>query len=164
MFRRILYILLLLLLPAAACHSAGTPRKGLQEGDMFVDFPLAGGKRFSDYVGRGTYVLVYGWASWSAPSVARLSRLESVAAGLPSGRVTALSLSLCDNPADAAAGAALYAPSIPLAVSEESAPAGMLGITTLPALMLFGPDGTLLKRNLRWRDLPKILRYTGGDA
>ncbi|MBQ2522284.1 MAG: TlpA family protein disulfide reductase [Bacteroidales bacterium] len=162
MRRRILHILFVLL-ACTACRSAGGPSGALQEGDMFVDFPLSGGKAFSEYAGRGTYVLVYGWASWSAPSVTQLSRLEAESAELAAGKVNALALALCDTPADAASLAARRAPSVPLAVSEDVAPVHLLGVDTLPVLMLFGPDGTLLKRDLRWRDLPKILRYTGGN-
>ena len=160
--RRIL-TLLTVLLCFGACKFSGTAPQGLQEGDMFVDFPLAGGRSFSEYVGRGTYVLVYGWASWSVPSVEQLSRLGKVAEELPAGRVVPLALALCDTPAAASPLLAGRAPGVPLAVSETPESSHLLGAGHLPILMLFGPDGTLLKRDLRWRDIPKILRYTGGN-
>lgn len=130
---------------------------------MFVDFPLYGGKAFSEYVGRGSYVLVYGWASWSSPSVEQLPRLEKEAVQFPAGRVVPLALALGDTSSSASPLIASRAPSVPLAVCDSAEPARLLGVDSLPFLMLFGPDGTLLKRDLRWRDLPKILRYTGGN-
>lgn len=145
-----------------ACRSSASVQ-GLQEGDMFVDFPLSGGRSFSEYVGRGTYVLVYGWASWSSPSVAQLPRLEQLTEQLPAGRVVPLALALCDTPSAAAPLVAGRAPSVPLVVCESPDPSRLMGTDRLPFLMLFGPDGTLLKRDLRWRDIPKTLRYTGGN-
>ncbi len=160
--KRILLAILMLGLFSACRPSASV--QGLQEGDLFVDFPLTAGREaFSAYAGRGSFLLVYYWASWSAPSVEQLSRLEQVAAGLPAGKVVPLALALCDRPSEATELASRFAPSLPLAVSGDAETARLLGIDTLPALMLFGPDGTLLKRDLRWRDLPKILRYTGDN-
>ena len=144
-----------------SCSFSADGNGGLREGELFVDFPLTGGREsFSAYAGRGSFLLVYYWASWSAPSVAQLSRLERVCAGLPAGMVP-LALALCDDPASAAEALERRAPSVPLAVSGDPGISRLLGVDALPALMLFGPDGTLLKRDLRWRDLPKILRYAG---
>jgi hypothetical protein len=159
--RRYIHILLVLLACVSCRYSSSAP--GLHEGDMFVDFSLSSGRSFLDYAGRGNYVLVYGWASWSEPSVAQLRRLEEVSADVVSANVIPLALAICDTPSSAAPLAAGYAPSVPLAVCESSDPSVLFGEERLPFLMLFGPDGTLLKKNLRWRDLPKTLRYTVGN-
>lgn len=161
--KRLLAAIFALWAGAVSCDFSAGRQFSLQEGDMFVDFPLYGGRSFSEYIGRGTYVLVYGWASWSSPSVDQLSRLEKVAAQLPAGRVVPLALALDDAPSAASPLIAGRAPSVPLAVCDATEPARLLDVDSLPFLMLFGPDGTLLKRDLRWGDLPKILRYIGGN-
>jgi len=134
-------------------EAVALPAYGVNEGQHFTDFeiPQEDGSvvRLSDYVGKGKYILVDFWASWCGPCRGEIPNLKNVYEQFAGEDFDMLSVAVWDEVEDT------YR-----AIAEEELPwnqivgAGMIptdlyGIEGIPHIILFGPDGTILKRNLR---------------
>ena len=123
------------------------------EGRMFSDFEVKqpDGKvlRLSDYVGKGKYVLVDFWASWCGPCREEIPFIKEVWYEFRGEHFDVLGVASWDKPANTEA--AIKELGIPwnqiLGAGQEVT--SMYGIDGIPHLILFAPDGTILKRNLR---------------
>lgn len=131
-----------------------------QEGDMFKDFAVEyDGKttRLSDYVGRGKYVLVDFWASWCGPCRAEIPNIIALHEKYKDRNFTALGVAVNDKPE--ATLRAISKDSIPypqILNSQETAPT-LYGFNSIPEIILFAPDGTIVARGLRGEALEKKL-------
>ena len=138
-------------------------RKATAEGMMFTDFtvehvydydrsvepqPLKKEVKFSDYVGKGTYVLVDFWSPWCGPCRREIPNIQTVYEQYKDKDLQVLSLAVWERKPQ-------------LHTIETAAQLGMdwfhinncghiptdiYGIEGIPHLMLIGPDGTILKR------------------
>ncbi|MBO4447320.1 MAG: hypothetical protein J5764_04255 [Bacteroidales bacterium] len=130
------------------------------------DFKLAGNNSsFSDYVGKGRFTLVYFWASWSKPSVRQLSRFEDFRQQcLDAGaELDFLSIAVGDSAGIAVPLALEKAPDITALSCSSTLPVELYSLQSLPQVVLFGPDGTLLKRDAGWRALYKAILQSCGS-
>ena len=120
------------------------------EGSMFTDFeveqPDGSVKKLSDYVGNGKYVLVDFWASWCGPCRREIPNVKAVWEKYHGDRFDVLSVAVWDKPEDTAK--ALAEEKLPWAqiVNAQRIPTDIYGIQGIPHLILFGPDGTIVKR------------------
>lgn len=162
--------LLNLLSPALKEHSfvkdmqtALQARLNTAEGKPFVDFtvnsavgmtrsvppqPKYAEVKFSDYVGKGKYVLVDFWAPWCGPCKREIPNIKAIYDEYAGKDFDVLSIAVWERQ--------------PVQVTIESAaelgmnwqhinnagsvPTSIYGIEGIPHLMLIGPDGTILKR------------------
>ena len=138
-------------------------RKATAEGMMFTDFtvehvygydrsvdpqPLMKEVKFSDYVGKGTYVLVDFWSPWCGPCKREIPNIKAVYEQYKDKGFEVLSLAVWERK--------------PQSHTMETAgelgmdwlhinncgqiPTDIYGVEGIPHLMLVGPDGTILKR------------------
>lgn len=138
-------------------------QKGLltEEGKMFTDFTIedSDGKTvsFSDFVGKGKYVLVDFWASWCGPCKREIPNIRKVYETYGSKGLEVLSVAVWDKPEDTKAAAAEHGVVWNQIINAQHIPTELYGISGIPQIMLFGPDGTILKRDLRGEGIEEEL-------
>lgn len=138
-------------------------QKGLltEDGQKFIDFTIedSDGKSvsFSDYVGNGKYVLVDFWASWCGPCKREIPNIRKAYEKYGPKGLEVLSVAVWDKPEDTKAAAAQHGVVWHQIINAQQIPTDIYNIQGIPQIMLFGPDGTILKRNLRGEGIDEEL-------
>lgn len=132
------------------------------EGKMFIDFD---GKnvdgthaKLSDHVGKGKYVLADFWASWCVPCRREIPNLVELQNKFGGDKFMVLGVNVWDKEADFKKAleseginyAQLYA-------SDNNDATTIYGIKGIPQIILFAPDGTILKRDLRGEEMKQFV-------
>ena len=133
------------------------------EGKPFIDFtvnsvvgmtrsippqPKYAEVKFSDYVGKGKYILVDFWAPWCGPCKREIPNLKAVYDKYAGKDFDILSIAVWERQSvqvtiDTAAELGMNWSHIN---NAGSVPTSIYGVEGIPHLMLIGPDGTILKR------------------
>ena len=138
-------------------------RKATAEGKPFVDFtvehvygydrsvdpqPLKKEVKFSDYVGKGTYVLVDFWSPWCGPCRREIPNIQKVYEQYKDKGLEVLSLAVWERkPQSHTIETAAELGMDWLHINNcGKVPTDIYGVEGIPHLMLIGPDGTILKR------------------
>ena len=141
--------------------SAGTTSVGAR----FLDFEasldcnnLEGTKvHLSDYVGKGKFILLDFWASWCAPCRAEVPYIKAAYEKFYGDDFDIVSVAVSDEP-DASAIAAVDLGIIwNSLIGAGSKPAELYGVSTIPHLILFAPDGTILARAFRGEEIAETI-------
>ena len=135
--------------------------KNTLEGNMFTDFSAEyEGKtqKLSDYVGKGKYVLVDFWASWCGPCKAEIPNLINIYNKYKGKNFEVLGVASWDKPADSQKTIETMQIPYPQIMNAQKAGTDAYGIEGIPQIILFGPDGTILKRNLRGAEIEKEVK------
>lgn len=137
-----------------------------QEGDRFRDFAVEyDGKttHLSDYVGRGKYVLVDFWASWCGPCRAGIPKIIALHEKYKDRNFTALGVAVKDKPE--ASLRAIKDDSIPYPqiLNSQAIASELYGINSIPEIILFAPDGTILVRDWSGETFEKKLAEIFGE-
>ncbi len=162
--------LLNLLVPELQEHSfvksmkeAVAARVATSEGKMFTDFtvnsvvgmtrsippqPKYAEVKFSDYVGKGKYVLVDFWAPWCGPCKREIPNIRKVYEKYADKGFEVLSIAVWERqPVEVTINTAAELGMDWQHINNAgSVPTSIYGIEGIPHLMLIGPDGTILKR------------------
>ena len=121
-------------------------------GKKFTDFEVVYNDstyRFSDYVGKGKYVLVDFWASWFGPCMQELELIKEVYAKYHDKGLEVLGVAVWDEPE--ASLATIEAKQLPWnnIINAQKIPTDIYGIMGIPHLILIAPDGTIVNRGMQ---------------
>ncbi|MBR5056351.1 MAG: TlpA family protein disulfide reductase [Bacteroidales bacterium] len=128
------------------------------EGMMFTDFSgkTPDGKeiKLSDYVGKGKYTLVDFWASWCGPCREEIPNVKAIFEKYGKKiNVVGVAVWDGDNTKSLATMKDLGMKWSQIFVGEDRTPTELYGIRGIPHIILFAPDGTICKRNLRGEEM-----------
>lgn len=141
-----------------------------KEGNKFVDFTVShvaavenGEPKFeqvslSDYVGRGKFMLVDFWSPWCPPCKREIPNIKSIYEKYHGDNFDVLSVSVWEesrgmNYQNTIDTAVVYGINWNQINNGHSEPTNLYGIDGIPHIILFGPDGTILKRGLAGEEL-----------
>ena len=133
------------------------------EGQMFADFKgeTVDGKpiSFSDYVGKGKWILVDFWASWCGPCKAELPNILAVYDKYAGKDFTVIGVPVWDVREDTdQAIKDLGIKYEQIFVGDDHTPTEVYGINGIPHIILFAPDGRVAKRNLRGAHIEEAVK------
>ncbi len=133
-------------------------------GKMFLDYTVKGGNldgtdvSLSDYIGKGKYILLDHWASWCGPCKAEIPAIRKAYDAFHGDRFDIVSIACSDRREDTIRSLSELSMPWNQILDAQKIPVDLYGVATIPHLILFAPDGTILKRGLRGEQIYSTLQ------
>lgn len=147
---------------ARSIDSKATTAVGMMFTDFEVPQPDGTVKKLSDYVGKGKYILADFWASWCGPCRREIPNIKKVYDKFHGPKFDVVSIAVWDKLEDTKKAIEVEGLKWNQILDGQHIPTDAYGITGIPELILFAPDGTILKRgeDLRGDNMePAIAEY-----
>lgn len=133
--------------------------KAMQPGKMYTDVKMTylDGTEvaLSDILGKGDWVLIDFWASWCGPCRQTMPELQRVMGKYKDVKIYGIAVN--DKTDDTRRAVADLNIKWPVISDPEGKSALTYGISTIPAMMLFGPDGKIAARDFTVSSMEGIL-------
>ena len=149
-------------------------RLSTAEGQMFKDFtvnsvvgltrsippqPVYAEVKLSDYVGQGKYILLDFWSPWCGPCKREMPNIKAVYEKYAGEKFDVVSIAVWEREPvqvtiDTAASLEMNWNQIN---NGQREPAEIYGVEGIPHIILFGPDGTILKRGLHGAEIEEVV-------
>ena len=116
--------------------------------------------KFSEYIGKGKYVLVDFWASWCGPCRDELPNFIAISQKYTSDKFMVLGVNICDfeaNFKEAMATISFGYPQMFVPRNNEDNVVRMYNVGTMPHTIIFAPDGTIVARGMLGEELVKTV-------
>lgn len=134
-------------------------------GKMFTDFEAeyeGQVQKLSDYVGKGKYVLVDFWASWCGPCRQEIPTIIDLYSKYAGDNFEVLGVATWDEPEDTKKAMEELGIEYPQIMNAQKAGSDAYNIEGIPEIILFAPDGTIVKRGLRGEAMVKAVEEALG--
>lgn len=139
-------------LVTAATNKAETS-VGCQFKDFEVTQPDGTVKRLSDYVGKGKYTLVDFWASWCGPCIRETAVIKDILNEYGPQGLEVLGVAVWDKLDDTLGAIEKHELPWPQILDAQTIPTDLYGISAIPCIILFDPQGKILSRDKQDDDL-----------
>ena len=123
------------------------------EGRKFTDFEVKAEdgavQKLSDHVGKGKVIVADFWASWCPPCRAEIPKLQALKAQY-GDKFDVVGIAVWDMPDDTRKAIEELNITWPVIAGTHklTEPTDLYGIKSIPHVIIFGPDGTILSRGL----------------
>ena len=158
----------------AALKKGLDARIATAEGKPFVDFtvntvvgqtrsvppqPKYAEVKLSDYVGKGKYILLDFWSPWCGPCRREMPNIKAVYDKYKGDKFDVVSIAVWERePVDVTIETAAKLGMDWNQINNGGRePAELYGVEGIPHLILFGPDGTILKRGFHGAEIDQIV-------
>lgn len=126
-------------------------------GHRFKDFsitqPDGSVKKLSDYVGHGKYTLVDFWASWCGPCIREIAVLKEINKKFGGKGLDVLGVAVWDEPHNTAEAIKKHQIPWECIINAQTIPTDIYGISGIPCIILFDPEGNIVSRDKQGQDL-----------
>ena len=157
-----------------AMKTALDARKATSEGNMFVDFtvntvightrsipaqPIYSEVKLSDYVGKGKYILLDFWSPWCGPCRHEMPNIKAVYDQYKGEQFDVVSIAVWERqPVEVTIETAEKLGMDWIQINNaQREPAALYGVEAIPHIILFGPDGTILKRGFHGAEIEETV-------
>lgn len=119
-------------------------------GKKFKDFTITNdgiSQSLSDYVGKGHYTLVDFWASWCGPCIRETKVLKELYQKYASQGLEILGVAVWDQPENTLKAIEQHELPWKQIINAQSIPTDIYGISGIPCIILFDPEGNIVSRD-----------------